>query len=77
MKCRGGWWQGKRRFRDGGVVSVEGWGFTLLSIKQEENRKSIGGFSNVMVTHKSTESHFVRWLFVKIDGIKGQNEMCL
>ena len=55
---------------------MEGWGFTLLSIKQEENRKSIGGFSNVMVTHKSTESHFVRWLFVKIDGIKGQNEMC-
>ena len=56
---------------------MEGWGFTLLSIKQEENRKSTGGFSNVMVTHKSTESHFVRRLFVKIDGIKGQNEMCL
>lgn len=45
MKYGGGWWQGTRRFRDGGAVSVEGWGFTLLSIKQEENRKSTGGFS--------------------------------
>ena len=56
---------------------MEGWEFTLLSIKQEENRKSTGGFSNVMVTYKSTESHFVRRLFVKIDGTKGQNEMHL
>ena len=77
MKCGRGWWQGKRRFQDGGAVSVEGWEFTLLSIKQEENRKSTGGFSNVMVTYKSTESHFVRRLFVKIDGTKGQNEMHL
>lgn len=52
-------------------------GDTPLRIKQEEDWKSTDGLSNLMVTRKSIESHFVRWLFVKIDGTKGQNKMCL
>ena len=44
---------------------VEGWRLMLLSIKQDENWKLSAGFSNVIVTGNSRESHFVRWLFVR------------